>query len=284
MHDKTGVKIVELKKSVFVIMSFNDQESESAYLEVVRPICEASGMDVIRADEINSNQVIYDDILQGIRRADIVIADISGKNPNVMYELGIAHSIKQQSTIMLTHDEFTEAPFDIKHFRIISYTDSIIGTNKLKSELTNTIALLLDNYELTSRNEFEFCFECFKSFGKINDLIGYHGLLKSSPEQLLYDNSFHWYGTSGKNAPKGGSNFSLRTFLKPFEDLQMIIVNETIEFTSKGKAFAKFLEDKGVECVEAMFIPSPRPPYNFASMQQFDEKIVKYLTSFSQEK
>ena len=156
---------MELQKKVFVIMPFGDPIAHDMYTKIVRPLCDSLTLNVIRADEIFSNNVIYDDIWNGINEADIIIADISGKNPNVMYELGIAHAVKRPNTIMLTREEVTESPFDIKHIRIIGYSNDISGTKKLESDLSNTIAVLLENYKITSRNEFEFCLGLYHSVG-----------------------------------------------------------------------------------------------------------------------
>src|SRR4051794_41173526 len=65
----------------------------------------------------------YDRIYRQIEVADIVIADMTGKNPNVFYEVGYAHA-KGKLTILLTSDA-TDIPFDLKHTRHIVYGQSI---------------------------------------------------------------------------------------------------------------------------------------------------------------
>jgi len=68
----------------------------------------------------------------------IIIADLSGCNPNVFYELGIAHILKQQQTIMITHDDYDDTPFDISHFRILHYKNTIEGAKELENNLQKT--------------------------------------------------------------------------------------------------------------------------------------------------
>ena len=62
-------------------------------------------------------------ILDGIAKSEIVIVDITGNNPNVFYELGIAHSLRtRQTIIIITQDEdVSRSPFDIRHWSILRY-------------------------------------------------------------------------------------------------------------------------------------------------------------------
>jgi len=68
------------------------QRSELVLTHIVRPAAEASGYEVVRADQLSVPGSITGQIVRLILDADIVIADISGLNPNVMYELGIRHA------------------------------------------------------------------------------------------------------------------------------------------------------------------------------------------------
>ena len=120
-------------------MPFADETANHVYESIVKPLCSDLGYDVVRADEYATTKVIYDEIVQSIQDAAIVIVDISGMNPNVMYELGIAHAFRQPSTIILTYDKADSIPFDIKHFRINVYENSIRGGKKLETKLRDTI-------------------------------------------------------------------------------------------------------------------------------------------------
>lgn len=134
-------------RTVFVVMPFSDASAESIYLHSTKPICQEFGLTVRRADEIFSPNPVLDDIVRAIRCAIVVIVDISGSNPNVFYELGISHILKATSTIMITHDEYRTVPFDISHFRIIQYQDSIKGKAKYERELKSTLKAVLSSME-----------------------------------------------------------------------------------------------------------------------------------------
>ncbi len=74
-----------------------------------------------RADEEVLTIPILEKIQTYIRSADVIIADCSGRNPNVFYELGMAHAYEKR-VILITSDEISEVPSDIKHFEFIKYT------------------------------------------------------------------------------------------------------------------------------------------------------------------
>lgn len=73
------------------------------------------------AGDEDNQQNILADIIPPIYSADIVLADLTGLNPNVMYELGIAHSFNKK-TIMITRDELNSLPFDLKQYRAKDYS------------------------------------------------------------------------------------------------------------------------------------------------------------------
>src|SRR6187401_783424 len=70
-----------------------------------------------RADEIESPGYIMTDVLKKIGEASLLIVDVSGQNPNVYYELGIAHSFKKGNRVILISDTIDSVPFDLRPFR-----------------------------------------------------------------------------------------------------------------------------------------------------------------------
>jgi DeoR/GlpR family transcriptional regulator of sugar metabolism len=90
-----------------------------------------------RADDLYSSEPIMESILRGIASSEIVIADVTDRNANVFYELGIAHTVKDRC-IILTQN-LDDVPFDLRHLRCIGYDNTISGATKLKRDLTNAI-------------------------------------------------------------------------------------------------------------------------------------------------
>lgn len=128
-------------KLCFVLMPFN-QELTDVFDTVVKPTIERHGLVARRADDIRGIQPIMSDIWKSICEARIVLADLTGRNPNVFYELGIAHTVGKK-TILISQQEETSIPFDVSHIRQIRYRDNARGLETLKTELDATIEQLL---------------------------------------------------------------------------------------------------------------------------------------------
>jgi len=106
------------KKKVFVIMPFDE-----VFFEVYEMLKVEFGenFEFSHAGEEGNQQNILKDIIQPIFEADIIIADLTGLNSNVLYELGIAHTFNKK-TIIITQDEIAGLPFDLKSYRVKDYS------------------------------------------------------------------------------------------------------------------------------------------------------------------
>lgn len=106
------------KKKVFVIMPFQDE-----FLEMYEMLKMEfhDDYEFTNAGDEGNQQNIMSDIIAPIYDSDIVIADLSSLNPNVMYELGIAHTFNKK-TIIITKDELSSLPFDLKQYRAKNYS------------------------------------------------------------------------------------------------------------------------------------------------------------------
>jgi hypothetical protein len=122
----------------FVVMQFGGPY-DAIYHDVIKPVCKSKGFDAFRADDVYRPGIILQDIIAGIAESEIVIAEVSSKNPNVYYEIGYAHAIGK-STILLVERE-VDLPFDIRSYRCIFYDDTIKG----KNEVELTLGKHLDN-------------------------------------------------------------------------------------------------------------------------------------------
>ncbi|MCG6291128.1 hypothetical protein, partial [Vibrio vulnificus] len=116
---------------VSVMMPFS-AEFSSIY-ESIQGAVKSLGFTCCRADDIWEHHTIIQDIVNIIARAKVVICDCSGKNPNVFYEAGIAHSLGKE-VILLTQSEH-DIPFDLRHIRYISYYPNSQGLLDLSERL-----------------------------------------------------------------------------------------------------------------------------------------------------
>jgi len=131
----------------FVLMPFT-AELTDIYQTVVKPTVEKQEFCLVckRADDIKSNRAIIQDIWKSICEARIIIADMSNLNPNVMYELGIAHTIGKETILLYqkTNQEL-RFPFDLSHIRRIEYENTMPGAKALERELSLTLSNVLSN-------------------------------------------------------------------------------------------------------------------------------------------
>jgi hypothetical protein len=125
----------------FVLMPFKEP-LDKIYESTVKPAVEAKGLVCRRADSIRSNRVVMHDIWKSLCEARIVIAELTTRNPNVFYELGIAHTLGKE-TIMLAQREGERVPFDLAHIRRINYENTAPGGAQLRRELEETIDEIL---------------------------------------------------------------------------------------------------------------------------------------------
>ncbi|WP_133726094.1 hypothetical protein [Nesterenkonia aurantiaca] len=108
--------------------------------EAIRQGVEASGMRCIRADDIWERDHIMDDVLSLIWRARVVVADLSGKNPNVFYETGIAHTLGRD--VILVTQTLDDVPFDLRPIRTLPYHNNGEGRQALAEGIDRRLQTL----------------------------------------------------------------------------------------------------------------------------------------------
>lgn len=96
------------------------------------------------AGDESNQQNILKDIIQPIYEADVIIADLTGLNANVMYELGLAHSFNKK-TIVITKDELSKLPFDLKQYRAKDYDTHFKKFDELLDYLETNLVGAIDN-------------------------------------------------------------------------------------------------------------------------------------------
>ena len=116
---KSSAKPKQTPKDIcFVIMPFGGH-FDSYYSSIYIPAITDAGLTPIRADDLFRTSMIIKDIWEYTKKAKILLADLSGRNPNVFYELGLAHAIPKP--VILVTDSIESVPFDLRHLRVIEY-------------------------------------------------------------------------------------------------------------------------------------------------------------------
>jgi hypothetical protein len=119
----------------------------SYYETIFKPAIEQSGLEPVRADnDMFATGKIMDQVWRGIRQAQVLVAELTTKNPNVFYELGLAHALEKPVVLVSSNQE--DVPFDLRHIRAIFYdqTDPFWG-QKLIDKIADNIKSALTNPE-----------------------------------------------------------------------------------------------------------------------------------------
>jgi hypothetical protein len=130
--------------SCFVLMPFAPPLGNH-YSLIYEPAIVKAGLKPVRADaDIFATGKIMDQVWAGINAAKVLVAELTSRNPNVFYELGIAHALKKPVVLISANEE--DVPFDVRHIRVIYYdtTDPFWG-EKLLSKVAENIASALTN-------------------------------------------------------------------------------------------------------------------------------------------
>lgn len=117
------------------------RRSDTLLKYVIAPATAETGYNVVRADDISIPGSITAQIIQLTIESPLVIADLSGRNPNVLYELGIRHAARKP-VIQLASDS-NDLPFDIASVRtIIVDLQNIDSVARAKDQLHNSHSVL----------------------------------------------------------------------------------------------------------------------------------------------
>lgn len=118
-------------EAVFVLMPFS-RELEPIF-EVIREAGAAEGLRTFRADEIVSTGSIIDQVYESIAKSGLIVADLTTRNQNVMYELGLANAMGKK-TLLLSQD-IQDVPFDVRDQRVLTYEASLGSVKSLRARL-----------------------------------------------------------------------------------------------------------------------------------------------------
>lgn len=114
------------KKDCFIIMPIADCDGYQSghfghvYENIIKPSCEIAGYNAVRADEVKETNLIHLDILKKLIEAPIAICDLSSRNPNVLFELGIRQAFDKP--VVLIQEKGTQKIFDIAPLRYLEYS------------------------------------------------------------------------------------------------------------------------------------------------------------------
>ena len=197
------------QEDCFVIMPIGDKDDSSAqkfdeiYQYLIKVAVNEAGLTCKRADEILKPGTIILDIVEYLARSNIVIADLTGQNPNVFYEMGVRDGVKGR--MILLAQSLEDVPFDLRGSRIVIYSlDSPKNIHEAKVKIINFLKELMsdtetrdtvvreyirdreiDNLELTTDNGLKFLAE------EIRSIINSLNVTSAELERKFLSANFH---------------------------------------------------------------------------------------------
>ena len=158
--DKSSAQKEIVDTRCFVIMPISSQDGydeghfQLVYEDIIKPAIEACNLSPCRADETKNTNLIQLDILRKVIESPIAICDMSSKNPNVFYELGMRQAFDLPTVLLI--DETTNAPFDVSSLRYVTYKkdmkhrDVVNAVSELAEALKETFEKRDDKSEINS--------------------------------------------------------------------------------------------------------------------------------------
>lgn len=126
-------------KTCFIITPIGGDEStirrhaDGVIDAVISPLLNDLNFEIVVAHKISKGGNITRQVIENIIESDLVIANLTGLNPNVMYELAVRHAVRKP--LVQICEKTTDLPFDINQLRTIFYTNDMKGVVELKENL-----------------------------------------------------------------------------------------------------------------------------------------------------
>jgi len=114
------------------------EESIQVFENVIAPACDEHNLEAVRADQIAVSGEITEQVFRHLYEDEVVIADVSGGNPNVMYELGLRHT---RDLLTIQIGEYGQLPFDLEAVRTIKFSRSERGLIDARKQLSRALAV-----------------------------------------------------------------------------------------------------------------------------------------------
>lgn len=131
------------KKKCFIITPIGDENSdirrkaEGLFEAIIKPVMSELGYEPILPHQMSNPGSITTQVIDKILNSDLVIANLTGLNPNVMYELAVRHAARKP--IVCVVENGTKLPFDISQDRVIFYNDEFCRVETLKDEIRQMV-------------------------------------------------------------------------------------------------------------------------------------------------
>ena len=254
-------------RTCFVISPIGSPDSEERihadrFLEMVKEIAELHNLDAVRADEVSGTADINADVIERVQNSDLCIIDLSGLNPNVMYEFGMRYQTGLPYVICAKHG--TELPFDIISRRTVFYGD------------------------LEKAKDLRAAKEKIRSFIKNFEISDYQSLYSISNTDIY--NLLHTVAERVERIEKFGSQSILHSYSTPITTTSIDNgVDDLLSQLSPSEAFRYAYSTKQIKVAESIIDYCRNEPKSFfmnklcALATLGSEKAAREITSLLNE-
>jgi hypothetical protein len=146
-QDTSAALLQATSRLCFVMMPFSEVY-DRIYRELIVPAVEDAGLSAVRADEIPATGFVMEQIRAAIQQSRVCIADVTDRNPNVLYEIGFAEAMRK--SIILMANDLSQLPFDLASQRVLWYSSDFEASRpRLREAITH--ALTADRFSEADR-------------------------------------------------------------------------------------------------------------------------------------
>jgi hypothetical protein len=131
-------KFLASQKRAFIILPFQ-RDFDNVWFGAIKPACVECHYAPLRVDEVNLSSLITEDIERYSGMAGVVVVDLTGNNPNVMFELGWSLAKNKKPIVICQGEQSSKVAFDVRGIRHISYENSWLGIETLKGKLKDFV-------------------------------------------------------------------------------------------------------------------------------------------------
>lgn len=136
-----------MKKCFFVTPigdegSTERRDSDFVMKNFLTPVAEQLGFEVLRSDLLNSTDKIDDTVVQQLEESELVVIDLTGFNPNVMFEFGIRYGLEKPFVVIA--QDLSKLPLDVRNIRVLEYTVTAPNIDSIKEKLAAMITVSVD--------------------------------------------------------------------------------------------------------------------------------------------
>lgn len=248
-------------RNVLALVPQSDSVAVEMFDKVTKPVCEDARLQVDSAGRGLVWKATPHALTKAVKSATVIIADVSGADPEIMYQLGMVLILKPEATLTMAHGPLDVLPPEVKSRLVLTYEDGDGGAEQYRQSLHAALLAILDDQRILNAEEFRLVLELLADSGK-EDVLFFLLALHKATNPITAEQSIKVAGHNNRSQISA-SAVSALSVLRPFFRRDIIkLAGDTVSLTEKGRAFCAYIEDHGyvVDSLnDHVFSPGHRP-------------------------